>query len=158
MKTSGGKDPPLRAEAGTGAVKVPGVYLKQIAERALLEGALSSTELSNVALPDTVGTLPKMVIGNPSLEGQACSPRCLLQMLPLSLDDHLWSLPAQRLLLPQLLQHPGPAGGSRVAHLHGARVSSGRARPRAWVLCACTSEQESQPCTCLGSWLKYEGG
>lgn len=37
--------------------------------------------------------------------------------LSLPADDCLWGFSAQGLLLPELLQHPGPAGGQRVPHL-----------------------------------------
>ena len=45
------------------------------------------------------------------------SPGTAHTPIPAPPDDSLRGLPAQGLLLPQLLQHPGPAGGQRVPHL-----------------------------------------
>lgn len=43
--------------------------------------------------------------------------RSLTHALSLPADDCLWGFPAQGLVLPELLQHLGPAGGQRVPHL-----------------------------------------
>lgn len=43
--------------------------------------------------------------------------------LSLPADDSLWGFPTQGLFLPELFQHPGPAGGQRVPHLLWHSVS-----------------------------------
>lgn len=63
--------------------------------------------------------------GEGSLEpGAAHTP------IPVPPDDGLRGLPAQGLLLPQLLQHPGPAGGQCVPHLLRHPVSGARGPAR----------------------------
>lgn len=54
------------------------------------------------------------------------SPGTAHTLIPAPPDDSLRGLPAQGLLLPQLLQHPGPAGGQRVPHLLRHPVSGAR--------------------------------
>jgi len=70
-------------------------------------------------------------------------------------DDHIWRNSSRRVLLPELLQHPGPAGGQRVPPVHGHGVSetswraarlqdqnrldrTGAARPRSQPLSVCS--------------------
>lgn len=58
------------------------------------------------------------------------SPGAAHTPIPVLPDDGLRGLPAQGLLLPQLLQHPGPAGGQRVPHLLRHPVSGARGPER----------------------------